>query len=136
MVTLVVYTSVMFLYFRPDEGTVKVPTKVDLQNLFDVLKSWEDIFNTEVERFAGDVLLACEDDLLQLTTCMDNWIESAMRVFNHHPSKDGSLHPQKVAMMELNDKVQRLHDELRMRMSGENGLAKGYIYFINTLDTW
>lgn len=124
------------LLVRPDEGTVNVPAKEDLQNLFDVLKSWEELFNAEVERFAGDVLLACEDDLLQLTTCMDNWIESAMRLFGHHPSKDGSLHPQKVAMMDMNKKVQRLHNQLKLRMSGENGLAKGYIYFINTLDSW
>ena len=108
----------------------------DIHGLFNTLKQWEDIFNSEAERFTGDILLSCEDDLLQLCTCVDLWAESGVSIFANHPVQDGGLHVQHAAMLELKTKVERLHTEFKLRMSGENGIAKGIIQFINALDTW
>lgn len=107
-----------------------------MQDLFDILKSWEEIFTSEAERFTGDILLSCEDDLLQLNTCVDLWIETAMKIFCNHPSQDGSWHAQHNAMMSLNKNVEELHKNFKLRMSGENGLARHFIHFVNHLDTW
>ena len=123
-------------YFRPDEGSVHPLDGSDIHSLFNVLKSWEEIFNSEAERFTGDILLSCEDDLLQLSTCVDLWTESAVKIFANHPVQDGDAHVQHNAMLALNRKVEKLHNEFKLRMSGENGIAKNIIHFINTLDTW
>jgi len=74
----------LYNFYRPDEGTVHAFDVENLQSLFDALKSWEDVFNSEVERFSGDTLLSCEDDLLCLTNCVDSWAESARKVTNLH----------------------------------------------------
>lgn len=88
-----------------------------------------------MERFSGDVLLSFEDDLLRLTSAMDAWALCASKVYNTHPTQDGTAQ-QRAAMLVLNKRVERLHHRFRLRMTGENGLASGYITFINTLDTW
>ena len=123
-------------FFRPDEGAVHPLDKGNVQELFNVLKTWEEMFNSEAERFTGDALLSCEDDLLQLNTCVDLWVESAMKIFSNHPVQDGEIHPQQSSMNELNKTVENLHNEFKLRMSGENGLAKCFIQFINALATW
>lgn len=120
----------------PDEGTVHPLQLTEVQTLFDVLKSWEEVFNIEAERFTGDTLLSCEDDLLQLNNCIDNWVEVALKIFANHPMQDGSNHPQHLTMLELNKKVMSLHHSFQLRMSGENGVARGIIHMVNTLDTW
>lgn len=108
----------------------------DIEKLFDTLKSWEDIFNQELERFTGDVLLSCEDDLLKLNNCMDNWIDVSFKVFANHPNQDGSENPNQKTMIELNKRVKQLHDYFQLRMSGENGVARGTTNLVNSLDTW
>lgn len=120
----------------PDEGSVHPLESSNMQDLFDILKSWEEIFTSEAERFTGDILLSCEDDLLQLNTCVDLWIETAMKIFCNHPSQDGSWHAQHNAMMSLNKNVEELHKNFKLRVSGENGLARHFIHFVNHLDTW
>ena len=125
----------MMLFYRPDEGSVHPFQEDDLQSLFDVMKSWEEVFNSEMERFSGDVLLSHEDDLLKMTSSVDAWIGCAVKVYNMHPTHDGTVQ-QRSTMLKLNKKVEKLHYQFQLRMNGENGLANGYISFINALDTW
>ena len=68
----------------PEEGTVHPPETEYIQALFTDMKSWEETFNKESERFMGDVLLSCEDDLLQLNKCVDLWIQTASNIFLNH----------------------------------------------------
>ena len=126
----------IFLLSRPEEGSVHPLGNNDIEKLFDTLASWEDIFNQELERFTGDVLLSCEDDLLKLNNCMDNWIDVSFKVFANHPNQDGSENPNQKTMIELNKRVKQLHDYLQLRMSGENGVARGTTNLVNSLDTW
>lgn len=120
----------------PDEGTVHPPEDEYIKALFTDMKSWEEVFNKECERFMGDVLLTCEDDLLQLHKCVDSWNQTAAKIFNNHPTNDLGNHPQHVQMMELNSKVNKLHNDFKLRMSGENGVSKIFIQIQNNLDTW
>lgn len=124
------------MHFSPDEGTVNVPAKEDMKDLYEVLKSWESQFESENERFSGDALLACEDDLLCMMSCMDNWTDCSLRIFAHHPNKDRTAHVQKIAMLNMNEKVQLFHDQLKFRMTGDNGLAEGVTNFLNSLEIW
>ena len=126
---------IMMLFYRPDEGSVHPFQEDDLQSLFDVMKSWEEVFNSEMERFSGDVLLSHEDDLLKMTSSVDAWIGCAVKVYNMHPTHDGTVQ-QRSAMLKLSKKIEKLHYQFQLRMTGENGLANGYISFINALDTW
>ena len=133
---LVASVSITIIYFRPDEGSIHPPESEYIQALFNDMKSWEELFNSECERFMGDVLLSCEDNLLQLNKCVDMWIQTAVNIFHNHPTTDSCSHPQHVAMMELNTKVEKLHSDFKLRMSGENGVAKIFIQILNNLDTW
>ena len=58
-----------------------------MKNLFETFKSWEEILNSETERFSGEALLACEDSLLQMGNCVDKWTEVSVGML---PSYFGS----------------------------------------------
>ena len=126
---------VYFCYFHsPTENTVHAPTKDVALKLFDNVKSWEEVFNYEVERFSGDALLSCEDDLVNLNKFVDNWIDIGSRIFRRHSIENQSKHRQHTEMLSLNQDVDHVHEQFKLRMTGENGLAKGLIHFINVLD--
>ncbi|XP_065068274.1 axonemal dynein light chain domain-containing protein 1-like isoform X3 [Rhopilema esculentum] len=118
----------------PDEGTVHPPEKDVVTKLHEDMKRWEEVFNSEVERFSGDVLLSSEDDLVKMNRFMDSWSEVALKIFQRHPMVKNTRRPEHEAMLVLNQQVEKLHKSLRLRMTGENGLAKGLIHLINVLD--
>ncbi len=99
------------------------------------MKRWEEVINSEIERFSGDVLLSCEDDLIKMSKMVDDWSDVASKIFRRHPTSDGSEKPERQMMSSLNHDVEKLHKEFRLRMTGENGLAKGLIHFINVFDS-
>ena len=99
------------------------------------MKKWEEVFNNETERFSGDVLLSCEDDMVNMNKMVDSWSDIANKIFRRHPTRDGSRKPEHEVMLTLNRNVEQVHRQFKLRMTGENGLAKGLIYFLNVLDT-
>ena len=120
----------------PDEGTVNPPEKPTIAKLYGDMKHWEEVFNSEIERFSGDILLSCEDDLLKMNATVDDWSEVALKIFRRHPNKikdENRLEHE--LMLSLNKEIDKLHRHFKSRMTGENGLAKGIIHFINVLDT-
>lgn len=120
----------------PDEGTVHPPVKQTIARLYDDMKRWEEVFNMEIERFSGDVLLSCEDDLLKMNAMVDSWNEVALKIFRRHPSEDPNGNREEHdLMMSLNKEIDKFHKNLKARMTGENGVAKGMIHFINVFDS-
>lgn len=120
----------------PTEGTVHTPARPTIAKLYEDMKHWEEVFNSEVERFSGDVLLSCEDDLLKMNDMVDNWSGTALKIFRRHPNKPADKNrPEHDSMLALNKDIEKLHKNFKSRMTGENGLAKGIIHFINVLDS-
>ena len=119
----------------PDQSAVHPPETSTISKLCENMKQWDEIFTTEIERFSGDVLLSSEDDLLKMTRLVDDWTDVASKIFRRHPTKDGSQRPEHESMVLLNIEVDKLHRNIKLRMTGENGLAKGMIHFINVLDS-
>ena len=63
-------------------------------------------------------------------------VETAGIIFRNHPTNEGLAHPQHITMIELNKNVEKLHNDFKLRMTGENGVMKIFITFLNNLDIW
>ena len=119
-----------------DGQVVKLPEQSKIAKLCEDIKNWEEVFNSEVERFSGDILLSCEDSLINMSTVVDNWNELALKIFRNHPNaQSGENRAEHQLMMSLNVEIDKLHTNFKARMTGENGLAKGMVHFINTIDS-
>lgn len=53
-----------------------------------------------------------------------------------HQADDGTRWPQHEIMLQLNQEVDRLHQQYHVRVIGENGVAKGIIDLVNPIETW
>jgi len=123
-------------FVSPDEGVIHSPEQSTIAKLCTDMKNWEDVFNSEIERFSGDVLLSCEDSLVEMNIIVDDWNEAALKIFNQHPSVNSNeRRVEHELMLSLNKEIDKLHKNIKLRMTGENGLAKGIIHFINVLDS-
>ena len=58
------------------------------------------------------------------------------QVFSRHEADDGTRWPQHEVMSQLNQEVDRLHQQYHVRIIGENGVAKGIIDLVNPIETW
>eukprot|EP00794_Sanderia_malayensis_P016078 gene16078-17701_t len=112
----------------PDEGSVHPPDSQVVRKLNEDMKQWEEVFNTEIERFSGDVLLSYEDGLIKMSHMIDHWSDIANKIYRRHPTINGSEKPERELMLRMNHEVEKLHNQFRLRMTGENGLAKGLIH--------
>lgn len=59
-----------------------------------------------------------------------------IQVFSRHQADDGTRWPQHEIMLQLNQEVDRLHQQYHVRVIGENGVAKGIIDLVNPIETW
>ena len=55
-----------------------------------------------MEKFGGDILLGYEDQMFQIKNLVDRWTEIAVQVFNRHKPEDGSDHPDREKLIEMN----------------------------------
>ena len=122
-------------FVSPDDATVQLPERSTIAKLHNDMKNWEEIFNFEVERFSGEILLSCEDNLIQMNTAVDSWNEVALTIFRQHPNvSSDERRTEHNLMISLNNEIDKLHKNFKARMTGENGLAKGIIHLINVWD--
>ncbi|XP_020618075.1 axonemal dynein light chain domain-containing protein 1-like [Orbicella faveolata] len=119
-----------------DDGSVRPPDEQFIKSLFEDLKSWEETLNQEAEHFTGETLLSREDELYQMNRQVDGWTDVALKVFSRHQADDGTRWPQHEIMLQLNQEVDRLHQQYHVRVIGENGVAKGIIDLVNPIETW
>jgi len=61
-------------------GTIVRPNRQFIAKLHQELKTWEETFNEEAERFTGEVLLSREDELIKMNEQVDKWTDVAMKV--------------------------------------------------------
>lgn len=61
---------------------------------------------------------------------------AVIQVFSRHQADDGTRWPQHEIMLQLNQEVDRLHQQYHVRVIGENGVAKGIIDLVNPIETW
>ncbi|XP_032220070.1 axonemal dynein light chain domain-containing protein 1 [Nematostella vectensis] len=119
-----------------DDGSVTIPSQKFISDLSEDMKAWEEVFNQEAERFTGEVLLAREDELYHMNKQVDKWTDVALKVFGRHQTPEGERWPQHIEMKELNQNVDKLHQQYHVRIIGENGVAKGIIDLVNPIETW
>lgn len=119
-----------------DNGSVRPPDEQFIKNLSEDLKSWEETLNQEAEHFTGETLLSREDELYQMNREVDGWTDVALKVFSRHEADDGTRWLQHEVMSQLNQEVDRLHQQYHVRIIGENGVAKGIIDLVNPIETW
>ncbi|CAK8690820.1 unnamed protein product [Clavelina lepadiformis] len=119
-----------------DVRSIKIPPKEMVQKLCDDLKAWEEKLSDDSERFGGDLLLTNQEQLNHMTKEAQAWTEIGWEVYRRHKTDNGESFPLSKTMMNLNDTLHKLVKQLQIRISGENGVAKGMINLQNNLDAW
>ncbi|XP_064649134.1 axonemal dynein light chain domain-containing protein 1-like isoform X2 [Lineus longissimus] len=119
------------------EGNIlKVPDKEKVAEYYNFIKSWEEMLSEETEKFGGDIMLSMQEELTKIKHEMYGWTDAALKVFNRHRGEDGSNYPDHDAMLKMNDSVEELVKQYQVRLTGDNGVARGFIHLSNVLETW
>ncbi|XP_070532396.1 axonemal dynein light chain domain-containing protein 1-like isoform X2 [Ptychodera flava] len=120
----------------PPDYAVRPPVKESVDKLYEDIRLWEETINKEVEKFGGDILLSFEDNLYQINKQMEGWTETAVKIFSRHLAEDGGEFPAHNEMLKMNKSVEALMSLLKVRVNGENGVAKGFITLQNAMEVW
>lgn len=114
---------------------VEVPSHAILIQLWEEMRVWQNIISREAEQYAGDSLLAHQDELKQLSLLMEKWTNISFQLFSRHqnsstsngtPSKSAavmadSIMKQRQRMLSI---MQALNTKLAVynaRIRGESG---------------
>uniref|UniRef100_F6Q7B5 Axonemal dynein light chain domain-containing protein 1 n=1 Tax=Ciona intestinalis TaxID=7719 RepID=F6Q7B5_CIOIN len=115
---------------------MKIPPNEFVEKLSDAMKEWEEKLGEDSERFAGGQLLNNKEQLSKMNKESEAWTEVALHVYRRHKTDTGESFPLATTMIDLNEKFHNLVKQLEIRISGENGVAKGIIALQNNLDNW
>ncbi|XP_077986638.1 axonemal dynein light chain domain-containing protein 1-like isoform X2 [Glandiceps talaboti] len=116
--------------------TVRPPEREVVEKLYEDIRFWEETINKEVEKFGGDVLLSFEESMYQIHKQMEGWTETALKIFSRHLADDGTEFPAHEKMLAMNKDVESLMELFKVRVNGENGVAKGFITLQNAMEIW
>ena len=78
-------------------------------------------FSVQCERYGGEELISCQENLTLLAQLQDSWGEVGLELFRRHPAPDGAPPRGQEAMRELASNVSELHKQLDTRINGESG---------------
>ncbi|XP_046844045.1 axonemal dynein light chain domain-containing protein 1-like isoform X2 [Xenia sp. Carnegie-2017] len=122
-------------FISSDGGHVQVPEKILIEELLCDMKSWEEMCSKEGEKFTGGSLLSSQEHLILLYHKVEEWTDVAHKIFRRHTFCDRNVIYTE-EMMTLNKIVEKLHQQFQIRVSGENGVAKGLICISNRMESW
>ncbi|XP_044295169.1 axonemal dynein light chain domain-containing protein 1 isoform X4 [Varanus komodoensis] len=100
------------------------------------LKVWEKILNEELAQYGGDVLLVRQEPLQTAAKLQKQWVELGLGVLARHKDLHGKMPSQLKMLEEVNKNSNRLCEQYRIRIHGENGSARILISLINSLEDW
>lgn len=123
---------------KPESGSRVILHPPDhlISSLSDSFKEWEEIISKNGERFGGDMLLSNQETLNDMKREVVAWTEIALVVYRRHKPENEDIHPLSNAMSEIGSLLHDLTKQLQVRVSGENGVARGMISLQNALDQW
>lgn len=104
--------------------------------LSESFKKWEELISKDGERFGGDMLLSNQETLNEMKREVLAWTDMALTVYRRHKPEQQDIHPLSNTMNEIGELLHDLTKQLQVRVSGENGVARGMISLQNGLDQW
>lgn len=104
--------------------------------LSESFKKWEELISKDGERFGGDMLLSNQETLNEMKREVLAWTDMALTVYRRHKPEQQDIHPLSNIMNEIGELLHDLTKQLQVRVSGENGVARGMISLQNGLDQW
>ncbi|XP_046906285.1 axonemal dynein light chain domain-containing protein 1 [Hypomesus transpacificus] len=106
------------------------------EEIYDNLKKWSNEFSVQCERYGGEELISCQENLTLLAQLQDSWGEVGLELFRRHPAPDGAPPRGQEAMRELASNVSELHKQLDTRINGESGIHKQLMALAGVMDSW
>ncbi|CAH1787293.1 unnamed protein product [Owenia fusiformis] len=122
--------------FTKTGQVANAPDATKIKEIYTDIKDWELTLSQQVEKFSGDTLLSSQDLLQNLRLQMHGWTECALKVFGRHHTDSGENYPDHEDMLKMNEEVELLLQQFYVRLTGENGTARGIIHLVNSLETW
>ncbi|XP_074655207.1 axonemal dynein light chain domain-containing protein 1-like [Tubulanus polymorphus] len=113
-----------------------VPDNDKVTEYFNTIKQWEESIGQAVEQFGGDIMLTQQETLENIRKEVEGWTDCGLIVFNRHRGEDGSPYPDHDNMMHMNSEIDDLLTQYQIRLTGENGVARGIIQLHNIIETW
>ena len=123
---------------QPDSGSRTFLNTPDhlVGELSESFKKWEELVSKDGERFGGDMLLSNQETLNEMKREVLAWTDMALTVYRRHKPDNADIHPLSNTMNEIGELLHDLTKQLQVRVSGENGVARGMISLQNGLDQW
>ncbi|XP_075688587.1 axonemal dynein light chain domain-containing protein 1 [Rhinoderma darwinii] len=100
------------------------------------VKNWENMLVEEQQRFEGNNVLSGQESLKVASEFQKEWSQLGEKLLKRHQGLDGSPAPEQEAMDGLNNTIEELSEQYRIRVEGENGVAKGLTSFSSSLESW
>ncbi|KAM9324756.1 axonemal dynein light chain domain-containing protein 1 [Gastrophryne carolinensis] len=127
------------LYFQEkvfvDWHYYTVPEEVAVSVLED-LKTWENMLTEEQQQFEGSKVLSSQESLKDAEDIQKAWSQLGQKVLKRHQDLDGKPAPEQKAMTDLDSAIELLREQYARRVEGENGVAKGLMTFLSSLENW
>ncbi len=119
-------------YFSGPDGSVTVPSRTQLGQLWAEMEIWQSVINREAENFTGEALVASKEELKSISSLVEKWNGIALKLFSRHQiaSSDGSFGhlygadrtaQQKAKMLQINRAISSKLEECDIRLTGDNG---------------
>lgn len=132
-----IFEDTMIGYYEDtDIRTIRLPSTDFVESLQADISRWESIIGDDSERFGGDVLLSNQELLIKMAKEVEEWTDIGITVYERHRSDSGESYEQYAVMNNNSDQFHLMRKQMDIRITGENGTAKGMISLQNNLDVW
>nr|XP_008116015.1 PREDICTED: axonemal dynein light chain domain-containing protein 1 isoform X2 [Anolis carolinensis] len=100
------------------------------------LKAWEKTLTEELALYGGEMFLVRQEPLKTATSLQKQWVDLGLAVLGRHKDLHGKMPHELNILEEINKKADKLSEEYRRRMGGENGSARILTSLLHSLEDW
>ncbi|KAF7666157.1 hypothetical protein LDENG_00116290 [Lucifuga dentata] len=100
------------------------------------LKQWSNTLTLQCEHNKGEKLFCCQETLSELGCLQERWLDLGLQLFRRHRTSDGSSPEGQQSLIELDGVVSKLHKQLDMQVSGENGIHRHITSLLRSMESW
>jgi len=114
-------------------STPKQTTAYKISESFEDLKRSMASF---LQRFGDGDSLILQEHLYKMNELLQSWTDVASMVYGRHRTIQGENMAQHEAMNTVYDTVLKLHNQLQLMITGENGVSSRIVQVLNEISSW
>jgi len=112
------------------------PSSATCDELVDDLEELKKDMGTFLLRFSNEDSIAYIDKLTKMNELIQSWTDVAIDLYSRHRTMQGEKFAQHDVMSTIYDLVLKLHNQLQLQVTGENGVTARVVQMQNELGSW